>query len=327
MTTYARAHQIAAITAFDVDQWKLRDIIVETERHRIDILLRSQEDKFVCSIENKIFSGEHSNQLERYRHVVEREFEGMIPLYVFLTVEGGRPAKIKDAAHYVPMGYTQIADLIEQTMTARSSSLGVNVQGTLEQFVTSLRRHVLDDSDVRQLARKIYYKHKKAVQLIIEARPDVQQEVRDIIVPIMKDVPELKPDFSVKSFIRYYPPEWDLIPELREGEGWTGTGRMLLFEFRNGKNLSLHLVLGPGPDIVRERVYKLAQREKGFFTVPRQVMPKWNSLYRKAIVSPLYDEEPDFRAISEKIRHAVSQFMSHDFERLVHSVQQEFRPT
>lgn len=325
VTTYARAHQVASITPLDVDQWKLRDVTVETERHRIDILVGSQEDRFVCAIENKVFSGEHSNQLKRYRHIVEREFNGVTPLYVLLTVEGGLPASKEDAAYYVPMSYSQISDLTQHVVTARSSSLGVNVQGTLQQYNTSLRRHVLVDSDIQQLARQIYRKHREAIELIIEARPDVQQEVRDIVESIMKDVPELNPDKSSKSFIRYFPAEWDQIPELRKGKGWTETGRMLLFEFRNGRTLSLHLVLGPGPDTVREQVYKLARREKELFTVAGKLMPKWKSLYQKAILSsPDYDE-PDFEVIRQKTRQVVSQFKSDDLKRLVRAVQLEFR--
>lgn len=314
-------------TAFDVDQWKLRDVIVETERHRIDILLTSQEDRFVCAIENKVFAGEHGNQLERYRRIVEREYNALTPLYVLLTVEGTRPRNRDDAAYYIPFNYPQIADLIQQALTARSSSLGVNVQGTLQQYVTTLRRHVLVDSDIQQLARQIYRKHKEAIDLIIEARPDVQQQVRDIVESIMKDFPGLKPDISAKSFIRYYPPKWDLVQELLQGEGWTETGRMLLFEFRNGSNLSLHLVLGPGPDRVRERVYKLAQREKGLFTVRGKLMPYWKSLYRKAILSSHDYDEPDFEAMREKIGQVITQFMSDDLEPLVRAVQQECRRT
>ncbi len=55
------AHQITPITAFDVDQWRLHEVAVRTEQHRIDILLTSQEDGFICAIENKVFSGEYSD--------------------------------------------------------------------------------------------------------------------------------------------------------------------------------------------------------------------------------------------------------------------------
>ena len=157
VTTYARTHEITAITAFDVDRRKLRDVNVATERHRIAILLTSQEDEFVCAIENKVSSGEHGNQLERYRHVVERQYQGLTPLFVLLSIEGEPPIRETDAAHYIPMSYLQIAELIQHVLTSRASSLGEDVQGILRQYVTSLRRHILADSDIQQKARQIYY--------------------------------------------------------------------------------------------------------------------------------------------------------------------------
>ena len=88
-----------------MDSWKLSDIKVATERHRIDILLMDENDGFVCLIENKIGSGEHSDQLNRYLRTVEREYEGLTPFPIFLTPEGTEPAGEEDAKRYVPMDY------------------------------------------------------------------------------------------------------------------------------------------------------------------------------------------------------------------------------
>ena len=325
VTTYARTHEITAITAFDVDRRKLRDVNVATERHRIDILLTSQEDEFVCAIENKVSSGEHGNQLERYRHVVERQYQGLTPLFVLLSIEGEPPIRETDAAHYIPMSYLQIAELIRHVLTSRASNLGEDVQGILRQYVTSLRRHILADSDIQQKARQIYYNHRKAIDLIIEAKPDVQGQIRDDIELAMQEFPQLTADISSKSFIRYFPPSWDEVPELLEGEGWTETGRMLLFEFRNGDTLGRHLVLGPGPDHIRQRVLNLAKGEKDLFNnTPNGPTRRWTSLYRKPILNARDYEDNDPEAVREKIRQSISQFLSGEFEPLVEKIQAEF---
>jgi hypothetical protein len=325
VTTYARTHEIAAITAFDVDRWKLRDVTVATERHRIDILLTSQEDEFVCAIENKVSSGEHGNQLERYRHVVERQYQGLTPLFVLLSIEGEPPIGETDAAHYIPMSYLQIAELIQHVLTSRASSLGEDVQGILRQYVTSLRRHVLADSDIQQKARQIYYNHRKAIDLIIEALPDVQRQMRDDIEFVMQKFPQVQMDHSSKSYIRYVPPEWDQVPELLESEGWTQSGRMLLFEFRNANTLNLHLVLGPGPDHIRQRVLNLAKGEKDLFNnTPNKPTRKWTSLYRKQILNARDYEDPESEAVREKITQSITQFLSKEFKPIVEKVQAEF---
>lgn len=324
ITSYARALGIGDVTPFTVDQWKLRDTNVETERHRIDILLTNRIDKFVCVIENKVSSAEHGNQLERYRQRVASEYPDLVPLYVFLTIDGEEPVKASDAMNYIPMSYSDIAELIQRALDSRSSSMGINVCGVLHQYVTSLRRYVLVDSDIQRLARQIYYTHKAAIDLIIEAKPDEQQERRDIIESVMKEFPELQPDTSAKSFVRYYPPQWDKIPELLEGDGWTSTGRMLLLEFRNRSTLTLHLVLGPGPKAIRERIFDLGQREKRLFNnVPKTLPPKWSSLYRKSVLTSSVSNE--IEAIEEGIRQAVSRFMQDDCGALVDAIVEEWQ--
>ena len=324
-TSLGRAHSIGTVTPFVVDQWKLRDTNVETERHRIDILLTNRVDQFVCAIENKVLSTEHGNQLERYRQRVESEYQGLLPLYILLSVDGEPPTKESDAAFYIPIGYSQIAELVQRTLDSRSSSLGIDVQSVLRQYLASLRRYVLVDSEVQRLARQIYYNHKDAIELILEAKPDVQQEVRDVIESVMKDFPQLQPDISGKSYIRYYPPEWDQIPELREGDEWTETKRMLLFEFRNLKTLSLHLVLGPGPSAVRDRIIQTSRRKRTPFNNTPRPSSKFTSIYQKPILNSGDMEEPDFEVIKKRIRQVVGQFMEEDFKESIGAIEEEFR--
>jgi len=183
----------------------------------------------------------------------------------------------------------------------------------------------LVDSEIQRLARQIYYNHKDAIELILEAIPDVRYEVRDIIESVMKDFPQLQPDISAKSFIRYYPPEWDQIPELGEGYGWTETKRILLFEFRNQTDLSLHLVLGPGPSEVRNRIIQVSQKERTLFNnTPRNPTSKWTSIYRKMILNSGDMKEPDFEVINERVRQVIGQFMEEDLKASIGAIQEEF---
>jgi hypothetical protein len=100
---------------------------------------------------------------------------------------------------------------------------------------------------------------------------------------------------------------------------------MLLLEFRNGRTLSFHLVLGPGPERIRKRVFEVARREKKLFNnTPKSLANKWNSLYRKQILNPQHYEEPNFKAIREKITHLVSKFVGEDLESLAQKVQAAF---
>ena len=61
---------------------------VYREWKNIDILLVSTEEKVLVAIENKIGSHEHSNQLNRYREILENEYSNYQRIYVFLTPDG-----------------------------------------------------------------------------------------------------------------------------------------------------------------------------------------------------------------------------------------------
>ena len=162
---------IGDITPFDVDSWKLSDIEVATERHRIDILILGREDAFVCLIENKIGSGEISGQLRRYLNTVETEYEGLTPFPVFLTPDGVEPETKADAERYAPFSYGQVSSLTDRVLQTRGSTISASVTTFLEHYGRMLRRYVLNDKDnIDELANRIYQNHRAAIDLIIEAR-------------------------------------------------------------------------------------------------------------------------------------------------------------
>ena len=71
---------------------------------RADLLIVERGQKFVCLVENKIHTGEHSEQLSRYRRMVEQEFPGFQHLFVFLTLRIEAPS---DSA-YLSLTYAEL---------------------------------------------------------------------------------------------------------------------------------------------------------------------------------------------------------------------------
>jgi len=63
----ASSLKIEGVTVFDIDAWSLDDAEVLKGWKNIDIIIKCEGQKFVCIIENKIYSKEHSNQLQRYK--------------------------------------------------------------------------------------------------------------------------------------------------------------------------------------------------------------------------------------------------------------------
>src|SRR6185437_4334491 len=117
------------------------------------------------------------------------------------------------------------------------SRLKPDVRVLISHYAQLLRRHIVVDSEIADLCRKIYSKHAKAIDLILEHRPDNEAKLRDYLEGMIKRQPGLVFDENPsKAYIRFALREWDVPkllapPELRRPE-WK-SGRILLFEFQN----------------------------------------------------------------------------------------------
>ena len=174
------------------------------------------------------------------------------------------PESEDDAARYVPFEYGKVADLIDRTLKTRGSTISAGVKGFLEQYARTLRRYVMNTTDnIDELALQIYSKHRAAIDLIIRAKPALEARAWNVIDgAIAQHAHKLKPDHHGKSNHRYYAEELEDLPALKEGSGWTKSNRILLFEakYYSGR---LVMIIGPGPEATRRRIYDLVQKESG----------------------------------------------------------------
>ena len=338
-TQTARSLGIDAPTPFDVDGWALDDIRVVTERQlgtgrgRIDILVVGESDGFVCLIENKIDSGEHSGQLSRYLNTVEREYDGLTSLPVFLTPEGVAPEKGKDAERYVPLGYGNIERLIERVLETRESTISASVQTFLSQYKRTLGRHIVSTPDnIDELAYRVYANNRAAIDRIIRAK-DLPGTLNmdGAIEAVAQHAPDLKPDTHTPVNIRrFYPASLEGIPALREGNGWTPSGRMVLVELVHQPKrriVQIALTLGPGPVETRERLIKRAKSTGSpfrSFHISAAMKGRYSHVYRKGILGPrTYDpfKLEQAQIIMEK---GVAEFYQKDYFPLVNAIRREF---
>lgn len=84
------------------------------EWRNIDILLISDEEKVAITIENKVGSHEHSNQLNRYREIVQKEFPEYDAKFIFLTPEGETPS---DEENWEIFTYNDVVEILEELHT------------------------------------------------------------------------------------------------------------------------------------------------------------------------------------------------------------------
>ena len=220
------------------------------------------------------------------------------------------------------VSYATVCSLVDELVESRGPSLGDDVRIALRHYSQMLRRHIVPDSEIAELCRRIYRKHQRAPDLIFEHRPDQQAAIRDVLVERIQQTNGLLLDRAGKTRIEFVPVAWEM-PALRRGEGWTPSGRMLLFQFSNEpKRLGLTLWLGPGPSEIRQRLYERGQLPP-FRPTGRKLAAKWNSLWSRAFLQPWAYESEDMPALVTEIDKHWAQFVGHELPALVDAITTE----
>lgn len=302
-----------APTVVDVDSWDLSSAAVLQEWNGIDLFVQDDANRFVGVIENKIDTLEHGEQLQRYRRLVERQFPDHRKLFAYLTASGEIPSD--DA--YAAINYAELVTLVDETLRRRGDQLSPEVRSFLGHYVQMVRRHIMEDSEIQELCRVIYGKHRKALDVLFEHRPDRAAEIHDILLELIARREQLLQDQCSKSYVRFLPNNLDFLP--RVGEGWTASKRLLLFEFANYNNLlSLKLVLGPGEQTLRNRVHGLiSQHPKVFNRAQETLYPKWWSCHIEKWLGPKQYNELDLPGVKAEIEQRLDRFLGGQLPKMV----------
>ena len=171
---------------YDVFHVLLMDLYsfsVMREWKNIDILLTSSDEKTVIAIENKVGSHEHSNQLNRYREILEKEYAGYNRLYVFLTPDGESPS---DVENWDVLTYNNVVETLERVKEHKKVLPDVDLM--IKNYIDIVRRDIVEDQQLIDVCNKIYNKHKKALDLIFEYRTDGKTQVSDAIIDTLRNM-------------------------------------------------------------------------------------------------------------------------------------------
>ena len=308
----------APISPIDLDVWNLDELVVLREWQSIDILLLDESHRLAVIVENKIGSGEHSNQLARYWQITAQYYPDWHIIGLYLTPDGDAPS----LETYLPVDYGIVCMLLEQLAQSRTSTLGTDVLMTIRHYTQMLRRHVVAESEIAELCRRIYRKHQRALDLIYEHRPDRQASIRDMLVDVIAQLPEkLTPVASSKSYIRFAPVQWGAMAPLLTGTGWPPSKHIVAFEFANASNyVRLRLTIGPGPQVTRQQLFDLAVHHQPPFKPSSQTLyPLWTAIYSRTILTA-----KDYGAGDEELRAEIhkhwTKFLEDDFPAIVDAV-------
>ena len=145
---------------------------VQREWKNIDILLVSNEEKIVLAIENKVSSQEHSDQLNRYRKIIEDEYPKFKRFYVYLTPDGEEPS---DEENWDILTYSDIVEILEDLIEHFKLQQDISIM--IYNYIEIIRRDIVEDQKLKAICNEIYNKHRKALDLIFENRIDVKDKI------------------------------------------------------------------------------------------------------------------------------------------------------
>jgi hypothetical protein len=282
------------ISPIELDGEELRGVEVRREWRNIDILILCDQPPFVVAIENKIRSGEHGDQLQKYQQTVAGEFGAIPVMYVFLTVEGDEPSD----DGWVPYSYGDVHRVFERVQKANASSIGHDVRAFLDHYLRLIKGRLMEDPKIDELCQKVYVNHRQALELIFER---VGYQTAGVLAAL-QDVLTANPgEWHVfnrtTKRIDFVPMSWtDWIPAISSKSKWDPQMWLRWWVVCGDKGCTLFFEVGPTTDTsFRQRVIErlCAQASEFGCKVTGQQTQKWTRLRRENVSKWNADDEPD----------------------------------
>ncbi|MBS4028021.1 MAG: PD-(D/E)XK nuclease family protein [Ignavibacteriales bacterium] len=304
----------------DIEKWNIKRSYVKREDENIDILVVNEQNKFIIIIENKIRSKDDGKQLSTYYNRMKARFDGVPIIGIYLTPEGDIPNE--ETGKYEPIGYEAIFKIIEEILSTQKILEGTDLFILLKHYL-ALRKYLMNDGDLKKLCAEIWRKHNDVLQVLIGNQPE-NSALGKYIKDLISNSKNFSLDDSSKTYIRFYPNEWNNIPSLKSGE-LTKSKQILLFGFEiKKKSIKLLLTIWPGEKQVREKIYQsiisskcmlFNIKESSSFGSGRKRICNFNIIKANKKNQNLFDDE-ELNNIKDEISTKWKKFLTEDYKEL-----------
>ena len=192
---------------------------------------------------------------------------------------------------------------MEDIVQSRETYLRAGCLAFMNHYAEMLRRHIVGESEIEKLCQQIYRRHKSALDLIYEYRPDQQAAIKDYFSRINQVHPTNGFRYATKSYIYFIPTRMGFSCFTGKGQSGLQPGRILLFVFLNEPNaLKLHLIIGPGPDEIRQKIFKVVSDHEPPFSRAFKVFGKSTStVYKYNLLTKNNYQEKTTEELQEKL--------------------------
>ncbi len=259
-------------------EWRNIDLLIEVPRRTSD-----HAKGLLITIELKIHAAESPNQLEKYKKIVDDEFsdDEWDKIFVFLTLHEDDPSE-SNSDTWIPVGLPEFIERLE--LFIGSDNFQGQSASLLNSYIKMMRRNFMPDIELEKIARKIWAKHKLALDALNEYYPDLRGEVTELIYENREELASylseqtgyrIVIENSDYGYIRFGVADWDDLEGLLSGdESWLDTDRLMALEIRpwGDDKIRMSYVIGPGASEMREAIFDhiLKQIGKGKIKIGRR---------------------------------------------------------
>ncbi len=252
------ASEIASeLDEFSIEELNYNNVEIRREWKNIDLLIIF--DSHVICIENKVDSKDHSNQLEKYRNIVNENFKSLKKVFIYLTPNGDYPSKAEEKEYYIIYSYESIIEQLEKIIDIHKKSISQNVNIYISDYLATIKRELMKNDELNLLANRIYKNHKELIDFVYEHKSDIALELYPIIEKKIIDSGWVIGSRG-KGYVRFLTPNLDrIIP--KKGLEWKNKENFL-FEldfFWSKKNATFKTTISPSKE-VNEDIRKILKK-------------------------------------------------------------------
>ncbi len=299
------------INLVEAETMDYSNFIILREWNNIDILAFSETNKVVLCVENKIDSGEHGNQLNKYKKIIDEKYKEYKKLFIYLTLYGDHPSDIE----WEHMTHADICNILIKAL--KLFKIDENVEILIKNYIDILKELTMGNIELQKICDKIYSKHKQAIDLIIEHKTDDRSTIAEFCKNwVKKKFSEgllLDENRCSKSFIRFTSNSLDnLLPNSDKISEW-GTKNHYFYEIELPQDISaikfrLEFSGGNAPDDLLQKMNLIAKNINGkvkdkwkWLAIDQQKIQIDTALDKEAIFSKLDNAWTKLKSTEDKI--------------------------
>jgi len=201
------------LSPIELDGTDLRGVVIKREWKNIDLLITCKEPQFAIVFENKTDSQEHSNQLIRYQRTMTEHYPGIRPLYVYLTPDGDEPSEDS----WLPYTYADIHRVFQRIRDMHQNAIGEDILVFLDHYLNLLGTRFMNDEKLDELCRRIYKKHRKALDLIWERVGGGESAALAEMADVLEQDGRWHTNYRINKYVGFVPKNWrEWLPPFRD---------------------------------------------------------------------------------------------------------------